>query len=99
MKRYKAYILVLDKETADYSFDSNDFHHKITTAKGVISWWHYIDNTYILITEKRVIAKSITDFVRSTTNELHFFISELNLNNHNGWLPNEAWEWINEHIK
>jgi len=95
----KAYILILDKESAKFRFNSKNFHTKITTAKGVINWWHYIDNTYILIVEYGITAKNISDFVQNNTNNMKFFVSEINLKNHNGWLPNEAWDWINEQMK
>lgn len=94
----KAFIIVIDKGGILSSFNSTQFHNSITNAQGVKNWWHYIDNSYILITDWAITAKNITDFIMKITPNTKFFICELKLNNHNGWLPPEAWEWINKQL-
>lgn len=91
----KAYIINFDKGGLLDTFDYKKFHDTLTTAKGVINWWHYIESSYIIIVEKNISATIIGNFVQQYMPNKHFFVSELNLNNHNGWLPKEAWDWIN----
>lgn len=93
----KAYIIVFNKGGILDTFSYDKFHDSITTAKGVINWWHYIDNLYIIITENKVTASNVSQYVQQILPNKHFFVSELNLKNHNGWLPQEAWDWINKY--
>jgi len=94
MSLNKAYILTIEKGNILTSYNSKKFHEQITTAKGIKTWWHYIDNTYILIVESSILAKNITDYVMPLIPKRRFFVCELDLRNHNGWLPQEAWDWI-----
>ncbi len=96
--RNKAYIIVIQKGGLIDLFDYPALHKKITTANGVVSWWHYIDNTYILITENAVSSADITAFIRKHAPQKIFFVSEINLATHNGYLPKKAWDWIKKHI-
>lgn len=92
----KAYIITIDKGGLLGGFNAKNFHDRLVNAKGVISWWHYIDNTYIIIVKYGVTAANVMDLVRSIEKNRKFFICELNLNNHNGILPQDAWDWINK---
>ncbi|MFM2229448.1 MAG: hypothetical protein RL607_706 [Bacteroidota bacterium] len=93
----KAYIINFDKGGLIDSFDYKKFHDNLTTAKGVINWWHYLESSYIIITDANVTATNVSDFVLQHMKEKHFLVVELNLKNHNGWLPKEAWDWINKY--
>jgi len=61
-----------------------------------MSWWHYLESSYIIIVESNITATDICNFIQQLMPNKHFFVSELNLQNHNGWLPKEAWDWINK---
>ena len=93
----KAYIINFDKGGVLDTFDYKKFHTSLTTTKGVINWWHYLESSYIIIAEWNVNAKNVSDLVGELMPNKLFFVCELNLKNHNGWLPNEAWEWINRY--
>lgn len=93
----KAYIINFDKGGLIDSFDYKKFHDNLTTAKGVINWWHYLESSYIIITDANVTATNVSDFVLQHMKEKYFLVVELNLKNHNGWLPKEAWDWINKY--
>lgn len=92
----KSYIITLDKGGMLDTFDYAKFHQKLTTAQGVISWWHYLDSTYLLIVPDNVNSETITKFILSIAPNKHFFVAKIDLREHNGWLPKEAWDWINE---
>jgi hypothetical protein len=92
----KAYVINFDKDGVLDSFDYKKFHDTLTTATGIISWWHYLQSSYIIIVEYNITATNISDFVKEHMPNKYFFVSELNLKNHNGWLPQEAWDWVNK---
>lgn len=96
---YKAYIINFDKGTAYDKFDYNKFHNDLITTKGIINWWHHINSSYIIITEWNIYANQVTKLVQDLMPNKTFFVCELNLKNHNGWLPENAWEWINTYNK
>jgi hypothetical protein len=89
----KAYILTFDKND---KIGSEDFHNTLSKAEGIETWWHYLESTYILIVKDNITASNISEYIMKIAPENHFFVSELNLKNHNGWLPEKAWDWINK---
>lgn len=93
----KAYIINFDKGGLFDNFDYEKFHTDLTNAKGVINWWHYLKSSYLIITESNATATSITNFVMKKMPQKYFVVFEVNLQNHNGWLPKEAWEWIEKY--
>lgn len=95
--RRKAYIICIAKGGVLDKFDYKQFHDTLTTAKGVIDWWHYLETTYIIITEQYVMASNVGQFVRQIAPQKELFVCELNLSNHDGWLTKEAWDWINKY--
>lgn len=99
MRWNKSYIIVIDNYRSLGSSSAKSLHNDITTADGVINWWHYIDNTYIIIVEWGVTASSITEYVRKINSSISFFVCQVDLKNHNGFLPEEAWDWINNQTK
>jgi len=94
----KAYILTFDKGGFLEGYDYANFHNLLVTAKGIVNWWHHLECTYILIVNDEITAKNITDYVLTIMPKKKFFVCELVLRNHNGWLDPNAWEWINQQI-
>lgn len=86
----RAYILTFDR---DDNLDYKAIHEGIVNSQSVINWWHYIKSSYILICNTNnatTIQKEIIDVMPSK----RFLLVEVNLQNRNGWLPQEAWDWI-----
>jgi hypothetical protein len=94
----KAYILTFDRGFLD-GVDYVKFHNKLVSAKRVISWWHYLESTYIIIVDFSISPKHITDFVIQNLPQKKFFVCELKLDSHNGFLDPKAWEWINRQLE
>lgn len=92
----KSYILTFDKNSF---IGSKEFHGKLTTANGIESWWHYMESSYILIVKENISASDIANYVRQIAPDCNFFTCELNMKNHNGWLQQKAWDWINDQNK
>ncbi len=90
----KYYIITFDKGTLLDSFDSQKFHKQITNAKGINAWWHYLESMYIIKVEYGVTSHNIAEYIRKIAPNKKFFVSEIKFDNYNGWLPQEAWDWI-----
>ena len=99
MNKYQTYIVVFENKGLLHGYNPDQFHNKITAAKGIVSWWHYLSNSYILIVDRGVTATDITKYLQTFTAKTKFLVSELNLKNHNGYLTQEAWDWINNELK
>ena len=93
----KAYIVTLEKGLLLDVFPDKNFHNQITTTEGVLNWWHYIDNVYLLIVNANITATSLSKYIMEIAPKRQFFVVEVDLTNHNGILPQEAWNWINNH--
>lgn len=89
MKR-KAYMLIFDRED---SLDQKSIHERIVNSPSIISWWHYIKSSYIIIATTNNATVLQKEILEAMPNK-RFLVIEVNLKNRNGWLPNDAWEWI-----
>ena len=90
----KAFLLTYNKGNILEGFNYVKFHKKLTEDPNIISWWHYLDNTYILITEQNINSDYFSNLFIRIGNNKFMFVCEININNTNGLLPREAWDWI-----
>ena len=95
----KAYIITFDHGGFFDKFDYTKFHNQLINSPQILDWWHYLKSTYIVIVDWNIEASHISNFILLTLPGKHFFVSELQLRNHNGWLPKQAWDWINMHLE
>jgi len=93
MKQSKIYILTFDN--TEFAHNYRIVHNTVVNLSGLISWWHYISNTYLIIIDEKLKA---TDIAKRVSKKISskFFISEINIQNSNGLLPEKAWDWINK---
>ncbi len=73
------------------------FHSAITTTATIDDWWHYLPNTYIVQTNAS--SKYLADTIIARCKGLSFLIMKVDMNDFNGVLNKDAWEWINKKIK
>jgi len=71
-----------------------DYAPFFEAIKACGEWWHFLDSTWIINTEHsvEVVAKHLTQFIDKRTDYL--LIARLQ-REHQGWLPKEAWDWMN----
>lgn len=88
----KAYIISYDKGEED------NYEGVISELKKGISWWQYLDKTWLIITEESSdeIWSRIEDKINK---EKHFLIMEVNGKNRQGWLKQTEWDWIKENLE
>jgi hypothetical protein len=93
----KAFIITFDKGVLD-GINYTTLHQNLTTAQGILNWWHYLESTYIVIVEFSVTAQNIGDYLQTQIPNKKHFVCEIKLSNYYGWLDAPAWEWINQQI-
>lgn len=86
----KAYILSFDR---DDNLDYVAFHKQLTELPNVLTWWHYIKSSYILISDL-TSSTELNRQIMAIAPKKRFFLVEINIKNRNGWLPPQAWEWL-----
>lgn len=101
MFQKKAYIITIDKGGGLIDgFNYENFHAAVLSIPGIVNWWHYLQSTYIVITQFSTSAHHISNHLIpvTSTKQKQFFVCQLNLKDHNGFLPKEAWDWIGIYI-
>lgn len=59
-------------------------------------WWHYLESTWIVQTTET--PNQIWDRLSSHIDAGDFLLIIEVRNNAQGWLPKEAWDWINSYV-
>lgn len=59
-------------------------------------WWHYLDSTWLVVTAETIeqLAARLRAAIDANDNLLIIRIRTP----YDGWLPADAWEWINAHV-
>lgn len=94
----KAFIVVFDKEMTSLE-QRKSLHTKLTSDKSVFGWWHYMNNTYIIITGNNVTATSIRKFIQEILPKVNHFALQIRYNDYDGFLDEKAWNWIENSLK
>ena len=80
----------LNKPGQDYEA----LHEKI---KGLGSWWHYLDSTWIVVsslTPSQVIERLKPTLDTTDT----VLVVNITGETYAGWLPQKAWDWLTSHV-
>lgn len=84
-----AYALMFD---IDDALNYSDIHNKITSMPNLYSWFHYLRSSYILISS--CDNEELAENIRKIIPNKRFLIFKVDLSTRHGWLPREAWDWI-----
>ena len=60
-------------------------------------WWHYLGSTWLVDTT--LSAQGVWDRLTPHVDKNDFFLIIGVTRENCGWLPQAAWDWINEHSK
>jgi len=61
----------------------------------ITDWWHYIDTTYLIVSSLEV--NSLYNLTFPGVPKRHLLIIEVDPNNAQGWLPKDAWIWLQKY--
>ena len=89
----------MDRRVFMVALDGNDpasdvrvFRNAIKDNPDIKSWWNYIPFVYLLASEQNADELSVSLYKRSGIRR--FFVTQVNLAESQGLLPDEAWAWI-----
>ena len=79
--------------TYDLSKPGRDYSGLYDAIKSFGAWWHYLESTWLVSTSHTPsqIWERIGKHIDSNDSVLIIEIK----NNKSGWLPKDAWDWIN----
>lgn len=84
----KIYILTFDH----LMVNASQVHQAVLGAPGLTDWWHYLAPTYLIQTTATPLQLE-THFNNHVAGR--FFLVEVSPSTAGGWLPVDAWNWIN----
>ena len=64
--------------------------------KGFGAWWHYLDYTWLIDTT--LSAKEVWDRLSPHVDKNDSVLVIGVTRNYSGWLPQKAWDWINQRL-
>src|SRR5438552_13190728 len=78
------------------SLDYKGFHDDFVKPQEILKWWHYMESLYIIGTEwsSQALSEHFHKTAQAHEIPIAHIVLEVNLRNHYGWLPKDAWEWI-----
>lgn len=83
--------------TYDLKTPGRDYTPLYTALKSSPKWWHYLESTWLIATLESPV-QLYNRLVPTITNNDRLLIIEVR-NNAQGWLPKDAWQWINENVQ
>ncbi len=92
----KLYIITY---RAGVNFNANLFHNYIESLyrnKWITDWWHYTDNAYIVASTFDA-GNLYNATYRGAYAMTYVLIIEINPQNVQGWLPKDAWTWLQKY--
>ncbi len=87
----KVYAVMYDLKSN--SHDYSCLFNQLTSSKG---WSHYIESAWLIETDETI--ELIWKRIEPTIDKRDFILIIEIRKNYQGWLPTEAWDWINERV-
>ena len=90
----KIYIVSYNAQTP---LGSQAFHNHIQKLYPSIitDWWHYFTSTYIIVSQFDV--NTLYNNIFPGMPGQYLLITEINIDNAQGWLPKAAWDWLGKY--
>jgi hypothetical protein len=77
----------------DLRFPGRDYSSLYNAIKGCGEWWHFLGSTWLVNTSLN--AQQIWDRLAPYVDQNdHVLVIRIG-RDYQGWLPNQAWDWIN----
>jgi hypothetical protein len=86
----KTYLITFD--LLDPTVDLDGLKAFIKTSDLFENWWNHIPGIFLVISGES--ANRISQAVRRYTKDARLLITETNLLESEGWLPDKSWKWI-----
>ncbi|MBE3143933.1 MAG: hypothetical protein IMZ61_08420 [Planctomycetes bacterium] len=80
----------------DLKVPNRDYEGLYKAIKQLGKWWHYIESTWLIMSDES--STQIWDKLRIHMDQNDFMLIIEVRNDVQGWLPKEAWDWINSYV-
>lgn len=81
----------------DLRAPDRDYEGLYEAIKASAKWWHYLESTWIIATHET--AQQVWDRLSSKIDKNDYMLIIEVRNHSQGWLPKDAWDWINENVR
>ena len=90
----KVYLITYNPDAV---FNKTVFHSHVLSLypKHISDWWHHIDSAYLVVSTLNV--NQLYNLVFPGVPGKYLLIIEVDPNNAQGWLPNNAWSWLQKY--
>lgn len=85
-------VLIINFSLKNKSKDYSPLYSAI--QENSLEWWHFLESTWIVTTTYSADAFARTLFPHIEDTD-YLLVAKLH-SEHQGWLPKEAWEWLND---
>ncbi len=82
--------------TYDLHKPKQEYQPLINELQQSQAWWHYLESTWLIQTYEDITSLNNRLRTHMDANDLTLIIEPKR--NYQGWLPKEAWDWMNERI-
>jgi len=83
--------------TYDLNKPGQNYDKLYDAIKGLGTWWHYLDSTWIVDTS--LTPAQVWEELRPAVDTGDsVLIVDITNDPNSGWLPQKAWAWIKEHV-
>jgi len=84
--------------TYDLNKPGQNYDDLYKEIKGLgASWWHYLDSTW-LVSTNLTADQAASRLLKVLDKSDHVLVLNVTGDDHQGWLPQEAWNWIKKHL-
>jgi hypothetical protein len=67
-----------------------------TALKSFGTWWHFLESTWLVVSYESAV--HVWNRLAATIDPSDFVLVIEVRRNYQGWLPKEAWDWINVNV-
>ncbi len=71
--------------------------HIIKNKQMFKSWWNCMPGIFIVLCSGNITVKDINDYLLKFDKSNHYLVIYLEHMTVNGWLPRDAWNWLEKH--
>ena len=80
----------------DLKHPGQNYEELYKAIKDCGDWWHYLGSTWLVDTS--LTAKDIWERLAPHVDKNDYFLVIRVTRDYEGWLPQEAWDWINNRV-
>lgn len=88
------YIISYDLNKSGQNYDG--LYDVIKESSDSNRWWHHLDSTWII--KSNLTVGQVSDKIKAQVDDNDFYIVIEIKDNKQGWLPEKAWNYLNNEI-